>query len=73
MTMLHGIEKDKLLFVALCFVALALYPTRTVMAGLAVWFVITVVATVVVPRVERPSWTHHEDYAGPPPRPGPLQ
>ena len=33
--------------IALGGVALALYPTRTVMAGLAVWFVITVVATVV--------------------------
>ena len=53
-------------------VALALYPGRTVFVGLGVWFVVTVVATVVVPRVERPAWTHHEDYAGPPPRPPAL-
>jgi UDP-GlcNAc:undecaprenyl-phosphate GlcNAc-1-phosphate transferase len=53
-------------------VVLALYPGRTVFVGLAAWFVVTVVATVVVPRVDRPAWTHHEDYAGPPPRPPAL-
>jgi UDP-GlcNAc:undecaprenyl-phosphate GlcNAc-1-phosphate transferase len=58
--------------IALGGVALALYPSRTVVLGLAGWFVVTVVLTVVVPRVERPAWTHHEDYAGPPPRPGSL-
>jgi UDP-GlcNAc:undecaprenyl-phosphate/decaprenyl-phosphate GlcNAc-1-phosphate transferase len=56
--------------IALGGVALALYPSRTVALALAGWFVVTVVATVVVPRVERPAWTHHDDYLGPPPRPG---
>jgi UDP-GlcNAc:undecaprenyl-phosphate/decaprenyl-phosphate GlcNAc-1-phosphate transferase len=59
--------------IALGGVGLALYPGRTVVLGLAGWFVVTVVLTVVVPRVERPAWTHHEDYSGPPPRPGPLR
>jgi UDP-GlcNAc:undecaprenyl-phosphate GlcNAc-1-phosphate transferase len=58
--------------IALGGVGLALYPTRTMALGVVGWFVVTVVATVVVPRVERPSWTYHEDYAGPPPRPGPM-
>ena len=58
--------------IALGGVALALYPGRTVLLGLLGWFVITVVLTVVVPRVERPAWTYHEDYTGPPPRPGSL-
>ena len=58
--------------IALGGVALALYPSRTVVIGLVGWFVVTVVLTVVVPRVERPAWTHHEDYAGPPPRPGSI-
>ena len=58
--------------IALGGVALALYPSRTVILGLTGWFVVTVVLTVVVPRVERPAWTHHEDYAGPPPRPGSI-
>lgn len=53
-------------------VALALYPGRTVTLVLVGWFFVTVLLTVVVPRVERPAWTHHDDYAGPPPRPGPV-
>lgn len=58
--------------IALGGVALALYPGRTVILGLVGWFVMTVVLTVVVPRVERPAWTHHDDYVAPPPRPGSL-
>ncbi len=58
--------------IALGGVALALYPGRTVSLVLVGWFFVTVLLTVVVPRVERPAWTHHEDYAGPPPRPGPF-
>ncbi len=57
--------------IALGGVALALYPSRPVALGLAGWFVVTALLTVVVPRVERPAWTHHEDYAGPPPPPSP--
>jgi UDP-GlcNAc:undecaprenyl-phosphate GlcNAc-1-phosphate transferase len=53
-------------------VALSLYPGPLVAAGLLGWLAVTVLLTIVVPRVERPSWTHHEDYSGPPPRPGPY-
>jgi UDP-GlcNAc:undecaprenyl-phosphate GlcNAc-1-phosphate transferase len=58
--------------IALGGVALSLYPGPLVAAGLLGWLAITVLLTIVVPRVERPAWTHHEDYAGPPPRPGPY-
>ncbi len=56
--------------IALGGVVLALYPGPTVSIFLVGWLFLTVLLTVVVPRVERPSWTHHEDYTGPPPRPG---
>ena len=58
--------------IALGGVALSLYPGPLVAAGLVGWLAVTVLLTIVVPRVERPAWTHHEDYAGPPPRPGPY-
>ncbi len=58
--------------IALGGVALSLYPGALVAGGLLGWLAVTVLLTIVVPRVERPSWTHHEDYAGPPPRPGPY-
>ena len=56
--------------IALGGVGLALYPSRTALAAWLGWFLVTGVLTVVLPRLERPAWTHHEDYAGPPPRPG---
>ena len=58
--------------IALGGVALSLYPSPLVAGGLLGWLAVTVLLTIVVPRVERPSWTHHEDYQGPPPRPGPY-
>jgi UDP-GlcNAc:undecaprenyl-phosphate GlcNAc-1-phosphate transferase len=58
--------------IALGGVALSLYPGPLVAGGLLVWLAVTVLLTILVPRVERPAWTHHEDYAGPPPRPGPY-
>ncbi|QIK67114.1 undecaprenyl/decaprenyl-phosphate alpha-N-acetylglucosaminyl 1-phosphate transferase [Nocardioides sp. HDW12B] len=48
--------------------AVAVYQNRVVFLALAGWLVVTVVLTVVVPRVERPGWTHHDDYVPPPPR-----
>ncbi len=48
--------------------AVAVYQNRVVFVALAGWLVVTVVLTVVVPRVERPGWTHHDDYVPPPPR-----
>ena len=49
-------------------VALALFPGRIVVVALAVWATVTVALTFVVPRVERPGWTHGDDYAPVPPR-----
>ena len=49
-------------------VALALFPGRLVVGALALWAAATVVLTVVVPRVERPGWTHGDDYAPVAPR-----
>jgi UDP-GlcNAc:undecaprenyl-phosphate GlcNAc-1-phosphate transferase len=54
--------------VAIGGVALALFPGRLVVGGLALWLLVTVVLTLVVPRVERPGWTHGDDYAPVPPR-----
>src|SRR3712207_651025 len=54
--------------VAIGGVALALFPGRVVIGALAVWAAVTVVLTLVVPRVERPGWTHGDDYAPVPPR-----
>jgi UDP-GlcNAc:undecaprenyl-phosphate GlcNAc-1-phosphate transferase len=48
--------------------ALALYQTQVVFLGLGAWLLVTVVLTVIVPRVERPAWSHHDDYTPPPPR-----
>jgi UDP-GlcNAc:undecaprenyl-phosphate GlcNAc-1-phosphate transferase len=48
-------------------VALSLFPGRLVVGALAVWSAITVLLTFVVPRVERPAWTHGDDYAPVPP------
>ena len=48
--------------------AVAVYQSRLVFLALAGWLAVTVVLTVVVPRVERPAWTHHDDYVPPPPR-----
>jgi len=48
--------------------AVAVYQNRVVFIALTCWFAITAVLTVVVPRVERPGWSHHEDYSPPPPR-----
>jgi UDP-GlcNAc:undecaprenyl-phosphate/decaprenyl-phosphate GlcNAc-1-phosphate transferase len=44
--------------IALGGVAVSLYQSRLVMIGLAVWSAVTVLLTFVVPRVERPAWTH---------------
>ncbi len=54
--------------IALGGVAVSLYQSRLVLFGLAAWFAITVLLTFVVPRVERPGWTHGEDYQPTPPR-----
>lgn len=48
--------------------AVAVYQNRVVFLALAGWLVLTVVLTVVVPRVERPAWSHHDDYTPPPAR-----
>ena len=48
--------------------AVAVYQNRLVFLALAGWPVVTIVLTVVVPRVERPAWSHHDDYVPPPPR-----
>jgi UDP-GlcNAc:undecaprenyl-phosphate GlcNAc-1-phosphate transferase len=48
--------------------AIALYQTEVVYLGLGAWLLVTVVLTVIVPRVERPAWSHHDDYVPPPPR-----
>jgi hypothetical protein len=49
-------------------VALSLFPGRLVIGALALWCAVTVLLTLVVPRVERPGWTHGDDYAPVPPR-----
>jgi UDP-GlcNAc:undecaprenyl-phosphate GlcNAc-1-phosphate transferase len=54
--------------VALGSVAVSLYRTSLVLVGIGCWFAVTVLLTVVVPRVERPSWTHGDDYQPPSPR-----
>jgi len=46
--------------IALGGVAISLYQEPAVYAGLALWFVVTVVLTFVVPRVDRPAWTYDE-------------
>jgi UDP-GlcNAc:undecaprenyl-phosphate GlcNAc-1-phosphate transferase len=51
--------------VALGGVLVSLYQSRLVLVGLAVWTVVTVLLTFVVPRFERPSWVPAEP--GPPP------
>jgi len=48
--------------IALGGVAVSLYQSRLVMAGLTAWLAVTVVLTFVVPRVERPAWTHSEEH-----------
>ncbi len=48
--------------------AVAVYQNRVAFLALAGWLVVTVVLTVVVPRVEHPGWTHHDDDVSPPPR-----
>ncbi len=48
-------------------VALSLFPGRVVVGALTLWFAVTVLLTFVVPRVERPGWTHGDDYAPVPP------
>ncbi len=54
--------------VAIGGVAAALFPGRLVFGVLALWAAVTVLLTLVVPRVERPGWTHGDDYAPVPPR-----
>jgi UDP-GlcNAc:undecaprenyl-phosphate/decaprenyl-phosphate GlcNAc-1-phosphate transferase len=49
-------------------VAVTLFPGRIVFGSVALWAAATVVLTLVVPRVERPGWTHGDDYAPVPPR-----
>ena len=49
-------------------VTLVLFPGRLVVGALAVWAAVTVALTFVVPRVERPGWTHGDHYAPVPPR-----
>jgi UDP-GlcNAc:undecaprenyl-phosphate GlcNAc-1-phosphate transferase len=51
--------------IALGGVALSLSQSRLVLAGLAAWLAVTVLLTFVVPRVDRPGWTHGEDYRQP--------
>jgi UDP-GlcNAc:undecaprenyl-phosphate/decaprenyl-phosphate GlcNAc-1-phosphate transferase len=51
--------------IALGGVALSVSQSRLVMAGLATWLAVTVLLTVVVPRVDRPGWTHGDDYRQP--------
>jgi UDP-GlcNAc:undecaprenyl-phosphate GlcNAc-1-phosphate transferase len=49
-------------FIALGGVGLSLYfENRVVLVGLALWLAATIVLTLVVPRVDRPSWTSHEE------------
>ena len=45
-------------FIALGVVAVSLYQNRVVAVGLGLWFAATVVLTLVVPRVDRPAWSH---------------
>jgi UDP-GlcNAc:undecaprenyl-phosphate GlcNAc-1-phosphate transferase len=52
-------------------VALSLFPGRLVIGTLAFWCAMTVLLTFMVPRVERPAWTHGDDYAPVPPRRAP--
>ena len=54
--------------IALGGVAVSLYQSRLVMIGLGVWLAVTVLLTFVVPRVERPAWTHTD--LEPPPTQG---
>jgi UDP-GlcNAc:undecaprenyl-phosphate/decaprenyl-phosphate GlcNAc-1-phosphate transferase len=49
--------------IALGGVLVSLYQSRLVLIGLAVWTAATVLLTLVVPRVDRPAWTHGDDYA----------
>jgi UDP-GlcNAc:undecaprenyl-phosphate/decaprenyl-phosphate GlcNAc-1-phosphate transferase len=49
--------------IALGGVLVSLYQSRLVLVGLAVWTAATVLLTLIVPRVDRPSWTHGDDYA----------
>ena len=49
-------------------VALSLFPGRLVAGSLLMWLAATVLLTFVVPRVERPGWTHGDDYAPVSPR-----
>jgi UDP-GlcNAc:undecaprenyl-phosphate GlcNAc-1-phosphate transferase len=51
--------------IALGGVALSISQSRLVLAGLATWLAVTVLLTVVVPRVDRPGWTHGDDYRQP--------
>jgi UDP-GlcNAc:undecaprenyl-phosphate/decaprenyl-phosphate GlcNAc-1-phosphate transferase len=47
--------------VALGGVAVSLYRDPLVLFGLGVWFLLTVLLTFVVPRVERPAWTYDDN------------
>ena len=48
--------------------SLVSFALRRLLRGLlTVWFAVTVLLTFVVPRVERPGWTHGEDYQPAPP------
>jgi UDP-GlcNAc:undecaprenyl-phosphate GlcNAc-1-phosphate transferase len=46
-------------------VAVSLYQSRLVMLGLLAWLAVTVFLTVVVPRVDRPSWAQSEPQGEP--------
>jgi UDP-GlcNAc:undecaprenyl-phosphate GlcNAc-1-phosphate transferase len=48
--------------IALGGVAISLYQSRLVLGALVAWLAVTVVLTFVLPRVERPAWTHAEDH-----------
>ncbi len=52
-------------FIALGVVAVSLYQSRVVVIGLGLWFAATVVLTLVVPRVDRPTWSHSEEEPAP--------
>ncbi len=51
--------------IALGGVGLSLSQRPIVWIGILGWLVMTVAATVLVPRAARPAWTHHEDYVPP--------
>jgi len=45
-------------------VGLSIFSSRLVVIGVVVWFAVTVLATVLVPRVEPPAWVHADESEG---------